>query len=256
MITLEEVFGVSKSPIRSYVEHPEVDGAFERALRTDRHIVVYGASKQGKTSLVSKYLSYDDNIVVHCGAKSSVVEINKRILKELGAEIVEERQDTHRRGTKINAFAKIKAKIPALVSGEMGAGIAKDESAEHQVKYKEMDVDLEQAQNIYDFYKESKSNKFIIMENFHYLSEDAQRQLAIDLRTYQDLGMRYIILGIWKEKNKLNVFNGDLTSRVDEISVEPWDEVEFVNIIKNGSRDLNIEFSDEITKRLIKRSKW
>src|SRR5262249_28168269 len=61
---LEEVFGVSAKSIRSYVERTDVDNRFLEALVSDKEVIVYGSSKQGKTALVSKYLPYDAHILV------------------------------------------------------------------------------------------------------------------------------------------------------------------------------------------------
>jgi hypothetical protein len=64
MAILEEVFGVSAKPIRSYVERNDVDTRFKDALSSDKQIIVYGSSKQGKTALVSKYLPYENHILL------------------------------------------------------------------------------------------------------------------------------------------------------------------------------------------------
>ena len=83
---LEEIFGVSQDPILSYVERG-VDGMFLKALKTDNQIIVYGASKQGKTSLVEKHLPYKENITVSLTPKFKLVDIYKSILNSIGIEI-------------------------------------------------------------------------------------------------------------------------------------------------------------------------
>ena len=75
MVKLEEVFGVSKSPVQSYIVRGKVDGLFQDALRTDKQIIVYGSSKQGKTALVEKYVPYNLNIVIRCDPKSRIIDI-------------------------------------------------------------------------------------------------------------------------------------------------------------------------------------
>jgi len=54
-VKLQEVFGVSKQRVLSYLEREAVDGFFVQALASDKQIIVYGSSKQGKTSLVDKH---------------------------------------------------------------------------------------------------------------------------------------------------------------------------------------------------------
>ena len=52
-----EVFGIRVEPVLSYVEREAVDGKFKDAIDSDHHIVVYGSSKQGKTSLRQTYVA-------------------------------------------------------------------------------------------------------------------------------------------------------------------------------------------------------
>jgi hypothetical protein len=47
------------------------------------------------------------------------------------------------------------------------------------------------------------------------------------LTPFQELGVRFVILGVWREKNRLSQFNGDLLDRVHEVPVEPWLESDF-----------------------------
>lgn len=54
MKKVEEVFGVSNEDVLSYVERQHVDDKFSSALEAGHQIIVYGASKQGKTALVKK----------------------------------------------------------------------------------------------------------------------------------------------------------------------------------------------------------
>lgn len=58
MAGIEQVFGVSASPVLSYVQRETVDDSFITALKADKQVVVYGSSKQGKTALVQRYLPY------------------------------------------------------------------------------------------------------------------------------------------------------------------------------------------------------
>ena len=73
MSNLEDVFGVSGKQVGSYVERKQVDDQFIDALRTDKQIIVYGASKQGKTALAKKYIDYEENIVISLSPRSMFV---------------------------------------------------------------------------------------------------------------------------------------------------------------------------------------
>lgn len=79
---LEEVFGVSSQPVLSYVEREDVDNHFINALKSDKQIVIYGSSKQGKTALVSKHISYKDSISISLSPKHSLSDIYSSILRQ------------------------------------------------------------------------------------------------------------------------------------------------------------------------------
>ena len=83
---LEDVFGVRAKPVLSYIERPAVDDRFVEGLKSDRQIVVYGASKQGKTSLVAKYLPYEENLVVRISPRMEIGDIYLSILRQAGVK--------------------------------------------------------------------------------------------------------------------------------------------------------------------------
>lgn len=84
---VEEVFGVTGKQVASYVERPQVDDKFKDALRTDKQIIVYGASKQGKTALVKKYIDYDENILISLSPKSTLKDIYQSMLRKSGVTL-------------------------------------------------------------------------------------------------------------------------------------------------------------------------
>ena len=102
------------------------------------------------------------------------------------------------------------------------------------------------AQDVIELLQRINNQKFIILDNFHYLSDDNQKSLAFDLRAFQEAGVRFVILGIWREKNRLLQRNGDLLDRVKEISVEPWLDEDFDRVVAQGEKVLNIQFDRNI----------
>lgn len=243
---LEEVFGVSAKPIRSYVERDEVDTRFREALKSDKQIIVYGSSKQGKTALVSKYLPYEKNLLVSLTPKTSVLDIYHTVLSSADIRIKSGATEKQSSETNLSFSAKVKAMVPIFGSGEVGTegGLKSGSGAEQE--YEEVPINLELPQHVADLLKRVGSKKWIILENFHYLNDDIQKQFAFDLRAFQELGVRFVILGVWREKNRMAQFNGDLLDRIVEIPVEPWTEVDFRRVAKKGADVLAISFSDEI----------
>ncbi len=74
------------------------------------------------------------------------------------------------------------------------------------------------------------------------------------MRTFQETRIVFVILGVWRKKDRLRNFCTDLTDRVDDIPVEPWDEADFREVIEKGSKELNIVFCEKIISKLISNS--
>ncbi len=88
MTQLGEVFGIAASvPAHTYVDRAGLDKRFTYLVGQDRHIVIHGASKQGKTILRKKNLPENNSIVVQCGANSGRDRIYLEILRQLGSQI-------------------------------------------------------------------------------------------------------------------------------------------------------------------------
>lgn len=247
-----EVFGVSSEQVASYIERPDVDDKFLSALKSDKQVVVYGASKQGKTALVSRHLPYAKNLVVSLAPKTNIIDIYHSILRQSGVMLKSTESEGAQTGTTIGVAARFKAMIPlfgsgeAETKGEITAGSNKD------IKYEEVPINLELPQDVSEILRRAnKNSSIVILENFHYLDDEKQRQFAFDLRTFQELDVQFVILGVWKEKNRLAQFNGDLLDRVTEIPVEPWTEDEFTYVAAKGAKELNISFSPELLSGVI-----
>lgn len=254
MAKLAEVFGVSSKPVRSYVERPDVDTRFSEALASDKEIIVYGSSKQGKTALVSKHLPYDKHILISLTPKTTVLDMYQSILSKAGVRIAT--GSTDKRSSEMTAgfTTKVKAMLPLFGGGEVGAKGGVKTEATGEANYEEVPINLELPQHVADMLTRVKSEKWIILENFHYLNDETQRQFAFDLRAFQELGVRFVVLGVWREKNRMAQFNGDLLDRIVEIPVEPWIRADFRRVVERGSEEMNVHIADAIVERAIESS--
>ena len=248
-ISVNQVFGVSKDLVLSYFERQNVDGLFEESVKSDRHIIIYGSSKQGKSALVQTHIP-EGAIIIGCTPAMKTKDLYSSLLRQAGIEIKTTRDAVEGKDQEIAVKTGFRAIIPFFGEAGSDAQIKSGEKSEQTVTYKTVEFNLEIAQDISELLKESKFENYIILENFHYLNEEVQKILAFDLRLFQENGFRFIILGIWREKNRLIQFNGDLVDRTIEIPVEPWNESDFDSVIKIGSETLNMTFSEEIISRI------
>lgn len=249
-ISVNQVFGVSKDLVLSYFKRQNVDGLFEESVKSDRHIIIYGSSKQGKSALVQTHIKPEESITIGCTPAMKTKDLYSSLLRQAGIEIQTTRDTVEGNDQGVTVKTGFKALIPFF--GEVGSEgqIESGEKSEQTVTYTTVEFNLEIAQDISELLNKSKFKRDIILENFHYLDEAVQKVLAFDLRLFQENGLRFIILGIWREKNRLSQFNGDLIDRTIEIPVEPWNNSDFDSVIEIGSEALNITFSAEIISKI------
>lgn len=248
-----DVFGVRSTLIKSYLEREKVDARFRSALESGNEVIVYGSSKQGKTSLILKHLEESQYIKVECSPQTTPVDIYKSVLRQIGVTFLESKTDNSgtEHGAKIGAGFRVK--VPFF--GDTGIdGSVDDKSSTGSSKTETyIEYNLELAQDVSEVLRAKDFRSFIVLENFHYLTHEVQQTLAYDLRIFQDQHFIFVVLGIWREANRLVQFNGDLLDRVTEVAVEPWERDDFSRVLAIGEALLNVDFSD-VRDRLIDES--
>lgn len=254
MTKLAEVFGVSADPVLSYIVRDNIDGLFTTVLKENKHVVVYGASKQGKTALVSRYLPYDKNIIVRLSPTTNVEDIYSSILRQCGVEIETGKVEEKTTETSATLGIKAKATIWFFGEGEANASAGLKDGDKNQRTFKTIPFNLAVAQDIAELLRTVKFTKKIVLENFHYLAEEKQRQLSFDLRSFQEMGIIFVVLGVWRQKDKLRIYCPDLTDRVVDVAVESWSDDEFREVAAEGAKHLDVDFAPDVIQRCIENS--
>lgn len=233
-----DVYGIGRELPLNYVSRKSVDDSFISNLTRDKHIVVYGSSKQGKTSLRKNCLNDDDYIVVHCSNKWSLSDLNATILKRVGFEVT---QSTTRTTTGRN---KIVAAFKATVFGiGVETGGEKEQTKADFLTTKPLELDPEDVNDIIAALSGFK--KFIVLEDFHYLPIETQKDFAVALKAFHEQSLLcFIVVGVWLEESRLTVYNGDLTGRIVGINADQWSKVELREVIAAGEALLNITFTE------------
>jgi hypothetical protein len=250
MAKTEDVFGVRSKLVLSYVERSHVDARFVEALRSDHHVVVYGSSKQGKTSLRQKHLPESQCIIVRCNPRMTILSMYQAVIRQCGVRI--ETIATETTGTKSAAkvTAGFKAYIPWVGGADSKVEASTGGSSQETITTEFVSYDLEDAQAIGELLVAAGTKKWIVLENYHYLPTETQKAIAFDLKTFHEIGIRFLILGIWREANLLVTHNGDLQGRIAEVPVEPWDTDDFNDVVAKGSGLLNIRLDPSIVRHL------
>jgi hypothetical protein len=254
-LKLEHVFGVSKDLVASYTDRPDVDEAMANALRQTRQIIVYGSSKQGKTAVVQRHVPEADRVTVHCSPQTTTEDLYRSLLRQLGVEITVEKNAERGRELGASIAAKFTAMIPIFGKAEAETkGDVKATKLEAE-RVEMIEFKLSLSQDVGELLlKVNATNRFFVVENFHYLTPEVQSSFAFDLRTFEEMGLRFIILGVWREANRLSQYNGDLQDRIAEIPVEPWKPDDFARVIAQGEPHMNIMLSDLVKERIFEQA--
>lgn len=249
---MDQVFGItSEIPEYTYVDRSSLDGTFNYLWKSQKHIVIHGASKQGKSCIRKKNLDETDFILIQCLPDMSCNDIWKTALRTLGASVPKDTIEKKSTDTSDKALGSVGAKIPgileATISGTTGSS-GLDERTSTYSHFNGYDEDIKfLAKQLV------KHNKRIILEDFHYLPEERRMDIAFQLKALYELNVFVLIIGIWAEQNLLVYYNGDLSGRIEEINIG-WDDSDLFEVLKKGEESLNITFSKEIAEEIVESS--
>lgn len=250
MYLTKDVFGITRELPLNYVERELVDKKLRNNLKRGKHLVIYGSSKQGKTSLRKHVLKEGESIVVHCSNKWSISDINTAILKSAGYEI--NLSETKTVGGKSKILAKIASTFMGVIKAEGVLEAERDHSEE--IKRAPLELDPEDVNDIISALNSIEFNKYVVLEDFHYLDKETQKDFSVALKAYhEESKICFIIIGVWLEENRLTVYNGDLVGRVYSIDADKWNEEELREVVRKGEELLNIKLSESFLSTVIKR---
>ncbi|MCP1996320.1 hypothetical protein [Flavobacterium sp. HSC-61S13] len=244
----KDVFGIQRDLPLNYIVR-EVDSIFKDALDRKHHVVIFGSSKQGKTSLRKKNLNPEEYIVVHCDNKMDLYNLNVNILKQAGftVQVSETKSISGKAKVKVgfgwNLFAK--ADIEGELEGEKV----------NQKEFKLLELDPDDVNDVIQALKSLNFNRYIIIEDFHYLKDETQVDFAIELKAlHENSDLTFIVVGVWLEENRLIALNGDLSGRIKSVNADEWTDENLYSLIGDGEILLNISIPEASKKQLIKKS--
>ena len=244
---LPEVFGISREIPLTYQIRDYVDGKLKSSLYREKHLVVYGGSKQGKTCLRKHALREDEYIVVQCANATLISQLYTSILKEAGAKFDVSEKSTVRGEKKLNVEVRAGFNIPFVSNAQVGGGSTTTDQSESAFERKNFEIDPADPNDVIRVLAGMNFGKYVVLEDFHYLSEEVQRQVAVDLKAFHEKSrLSFIVVGVWLESNRLVMYNGDLAGRLIPIDADKWGAADLDAIISNGEALLNIQFENGV----------
>lgn len=252
MDKLSDVYGIARGIPKTYVSRPYVDDALVNSLGRDKHIVIFGGSKQGKTCVRKQCLQNDDYVVLQCGSGTTRVQIYEMLLKEAGVSL---------RVTDTTTVSGVKT-VEVTAGGKGGLAFIAEASGEAKGAYEHgnenvreatsIEIDPSDPNDVIRALMLAKFKKFIVLEDFHYLPEDIQREIAFDLKAFHEKSNYvFIVVGVWLESNKLVLYNGDLAGRLVPVDADRWESENLNEVISKGEPLLNITFPRSVKEEIL-----
>ncbi len=153
---------------------------------------------------------------------------------------------------KITASIGAKGGIP-LVAEAKGESTFENQSAHSDTEsWSELELDPSDVNDIVRALVGIGFKKFIVLEDFHYLPDETQRDMAFSLKAFHEKSkITFIVVGVWREENRLITYNGDLTDRVFAVDVDAWTSISLREVIESGGQLLNVQFSEQFIGDLL-----
>lgn len=250
MYQLDDVFGTSRDIPLTYVSREAVDDELNDLVRRKKHVIVYGGSKQGKTCLRKKNINEEKIIIVQCQNTWDLRKLNEAILKKAGFRVEVSNSKTVAGETKANLSLRAGFKFFGT-GGEAEGGLSDATSNSNEVTTAPLEIDLTDPNDLVEALKAIQFDKIICLEDFHYLPPETQETFAFALKTIHETSdYLFLIVAVWREENRLILYNGDLENRVIAIDADEWSLSDLEKIVKDGEKLLNIRFDADFMQEV------
>lgn len=223
----EEVFKPGLFPKYTYISRMSSEVMFsyefrlEQALKTPGYLTsIIGPSKTGKTVLCEKVIGIN-NIVSITGSDFkrstdfwSILAIKVGLSMEVEySNIRTSREDIDNKNTQIKGST----------------------FREKYISNKDL---------VIDYFK--SNNLVLVLDDFHYASEDLQFDIAYQLKDAIRKEFKAIVISLPHRADDAIRKNADLSGRLNLINIEPWKKEELKEIAVIGFKKLGVEIADSV----------
>lgn len=241
-----EVFVPNGTPTHTYVKRIEEKNEEKLAAGLDMPkmvISISGPSKTGKTALVDTLLTTDRIIPVTGQSLRSSNDLWQSVMRWIGGP--EEIEKIKERVLKAGAAGKVSAEAGVVFAkgkteGELNGGIelATATSERYGVEFFEAVA------------KELSESDFVVfLDDFHYISQEAQIDIAKSIKAIAERGVRLCIASVPHKSDDMVRANDELTGRIVSILFDYWTVQELEMIAACGFAALGVEIAPAMIKQ-------
>lgn len=242
-----EVFVPNGTPTHTYIKRhaQKNEETLAAALQMPKMVIsVSGPSKTGKTALIDTCITQERIIPITGQTLTSSNDLWQSVMRWIGGpEEIEKIKD---RVIKAGADGKAKAEAGMIFAkAELEGGI------NGGVEFKTGTVERYGVEFFESVVKELSGSDFVIfLDDFHYISKDAQIEIAKSIKTIAERGVRICIASVPHKSDDMVRANDELTGRVVSISFDYWTISELEEIGKAGFGVLDVSVNEERIREL------
>ena len=188
--------------------------------------------------------NFPDAIVIQCRIEFTPTDIFRAILANLDISLEVSSSETRDARMELRGEGEYGWSLLGKIKASIGTELSDTENS----KYEPIGRDVNDLEFVCAVIRES--GRRVVIEDFHYLSGDAQRNLAHDLKAMWDFGIYVVIIGVWVKQNYLTYLNPDLAGRIREISIY-WSHDDLREVVSKGCSHLKITISKQILDQIV-----
>lgn len=242
-----DVFVPNGTPTHTYVKRTgeRNEEKLTDALAMPKMVIsISGPSKTGKTALVDTLITQDLIIPVTGQSLRSSSDLWQTVLRWIGgAEEVEKIRERVLRGSAsgkgIAEAGAILAK--AKVEGEINGGVEFTTGTSQKFGVQFFDAIVDEL---------GGSDYVVFLDDFHYIPEEAQIDIAKSIKAISERGVRVCIASVPHKSDDMVRANDELTGRTVSILFDYWSVQELEEIADNGFSVLGVDIAPATIKRL------
>jgi len=245
---VQDVFTPSQPASLTFVERESVKKQLKTSLMTPgKQIIVYGHSGAGKTTLLVNKLEELNMgyITSRCIKGLTLNELIIDAFNQLEVFYDQSAQQSRNDGFKGEISAAYFG-IKASLGGESSTG-------KNASKVRAVDLPIT-PQTLSKYFGEAKC--CWVLEDFHKMDEQEKVKLAQVMKVFMDMSINYrhlkiVALGAVNTARQVVQYDPEMKNRISEIYVPLMSENELKKIIDTGCKLLNIDFEQDVKRRII-----
>jgi len=242
-----DVFVPGGMPQLTYV--PRAERNLEERLRAAQEnlcklVTVTGATKSGKTVLVSRVFAKSQSVWVDGGTVRAEDDLWNYVLDCLGGYTELASQEAQDRTSALKGDIEGEAGLPlvAKAKGKMGV-----EYIRSRVKGETRSLSLTSRSAAIRQLRLSRLP--LIIDDFHYLDRDFQGDVIRALKPLIFEGLPVVLIAIPHRRYDAVKVEREMTGRLEAINIPSWEAHELLQIARQGFPLLNVQVAQPVTDR-------